>query len=349
MRKIVAFTGARSEYGVILNTLKLLRPKCDLNIIASGAHLSEAHGMTVREIESDGFTPIRTNADLRGDSHQDIAIFMGQLFTELSALLSNIKPDILLLTGDRYETATAALAAAMLKIPIAHIGGGERTEGAIDDSLRHAITKLSYYHFVSCDLYAQRIIQMGEQPDRVFTVGAPGIDNLALPRMSREEIEVELGIELKYPIVLCAYHPETLGNTDIREVKHALPEFGTLVVSGANADMGGLKIKEGLGYLSSDVYYRKSYGQRLWSSLLHECDVIIGNSSCAIIEGMTLGKKIINIGDRQKGRYEDAVKLFTDNKYAFGVPGEVSPKIADKLLTLDIPETPRKPFYEYAA
>ena len=264
--------------------------------------------------------------------------------------LEREKPDFVLLLGDRYETLVAASVCTLMCVPICHIHGGEETVGAVDNGFRHAITKLSYYHFAIHEDYAKRIIQMGESPDRVFVTGAPGVDQYAEVGMTRAAIEAELGIELKSPVALVCVHPETLGADSFSWLED-LKLFDTLIISGANADPGGESINkfwQGWRGRSDRSAFRPSYGQRLWTSLMREADVLIGNSSCFILEGFTLGKEVINIGDRQKGRYEEALKHFADNPYAYGKPGEVSPKIAELLLTLPIPDMPRKEFRDIA-
>lgn len=248
--------------------------------------------------------------------------------------LKRIKPDMVLVLGDRVETLLAATIAAMLTIPIAHIHGGEITEGSTDDAMRHAITKLAYYHFVAHEDYAKRIVQMGESPDRVFVTGAPGVDQYAKPGLNI----------LNPPCALVCYHPETLGNDEynLMRLGNEIGNVGSFIVSTSNEDIGNQAIKDFWKIVGAEP---KIYRQEEWISLMLGADVLIGNSSCFIIEGFTLGKKVINIGNRQKGRYEEALKHFADNQYAYGKPGEVSPKIAELLLTLPIPEKPRKAFY----
>lgn len=269
--------------------------------------------------------------------------------------ITAIKPDIVLLLGDQYKTLLDAALVAKLTIPIAHIHGGDETVGAIDNAFRHAISKLAYWHFPSCQLHAQRIIQMGEASERVFPLGAPGIDALAQPMMTKEECEAELGIKLHSPIVLVCYHPETLGQDEqnIIEIKRVLGNFETIIISGANADIGGISINDSWRNFKSaghQLIYRETYPQRLWLSLMHYAHSLIGNSSGFIIEGLTMqslgnGPYVHIIGDRQKGRYEEALTMFESNGVPFGVPSKVSQAIADKLMMVQIPEKPRKSFY----
>ena len=307
MRKIAFISGSRADESPLSGVMQIVLPRLGNNSL---------------HIRSDGLF-----------GHEK----------DFKEVLEEFKPDMAVLLGDRYETLVAASVAALLCIPIAHIHGGEETEGAVDNQFRHAITKLSYYHFCAHADYAKRIIQMGESPDRVFVTGAPGVDQYAVEPMTQKEIEAELGIRLIPPVALVCYHPETLGDL------HLECNFSgsTYIVSGANCDPGGEEINRIMKSLCNGVnsVFRQSYGH-LWTSLMHHADVLIGNSSCFIIEGMTLGKKVINIGDRQKGRYEDALRHFAADKYAYGKPGEVGPRIANLLMTLPIPEKPRKAWHD---
>jgi UDP-hydrolysing UDP-N-acetyl-D-glucosamine 2-epimerase len=303
MRKIAVVTGSRADYSPLRSVIWALncKPNCSFEVI-------------------------RTQG-LYG--HEE----------RITKALVEYKPDMLLLLGDRYETLVAASAAALLGIPICHIHGGEETEGAVDNGFRHAITKLAYYHFAIHADYADRIIQMGESPARVFVTGAPGVDQYA----DAKPIEAAL----KRPFALVCLHPETLGNDEnnIAEVKRQLSKVCSYVVSSTNADPGNERITEfWKEYNAGDFVQDKES----WIFLMQQADVLIGNSSSFILEGMALGKKVINIGDRQKGRYEEAIRHFAKNPFAYGKPGEVAPKIAELLLTLPIPEKPRKEFYDIA-
>lgn len=292
--------------------------------------------------------------------------------------LQEYKPEIVVVLGDRYETLVSASVAALLAIPVAHLSGGDITEGAVDDAFRHAITKLAYWHFPICELHARRIIRMGESPDRVFALGAPAVDLLARPRMTRGEIEARYCVKLNSPVALVCLHPETLGGkeadgTNVDALCRALDGIGTAIISGCNLDPGNKWLGEWLQKLAAarpDTVLRDTYSALLWTSLMHEADVLIGNSSGFIVEGMTLqqlhceemlynmlayGKasfKELNIkiiGNRQRGRYEDALAMFKpcwQNPYPFGKPGAVSQAIADKLMSVEIPDMPRKGFHE---
>lgn len=258
--------------------------------------------------------------------------------------LKRLSPDILVCLGDRTETLLACAVANSLAIPIAHIHGGEITEGSTDENNRHAISKLSYWHFVSHQRYSERLQKMGEATNRIFVCGAPGVDALVGKPMAKEEVEKELGVKLESPIALVCYHPETLGEDDMSWAER-LRDYTTVIISGSNADIGGDEINTYWQKTRTCYFYKKSYSPHLWLSLMHHADVLIGNSSGFIFEGMTMGKKFINISERQKGRYEDAVEFFAKEKHPFGIPGEVSPKIAKILMEVEIPDKPRKKFY----
>jgi UDP-hydrolysing UDP-N-acetyl-D-glucosamine 2-epimerase len=380
-RRIAVITGTRAEYGLLYLTLRaLLERGIDLQLIVTGAHLSADHGMTVRAIEADGI-PIAARVDmaLHSDKPVDIARSTGLALAGIAAELARLKPDIVLLLGDRYEMLGAAMAAALLQLPIAHIHGGEVTEGALDESLRHAITKLSYWHFATSEAYAKRIIQLGEDPQRVFTVGAPGIDNLLhLPLLSRAALEKELGIALTRPVILFTYHPETLSHVSteaqIAPVLRALESFpgATLLMTGANADAGGRIINCALQELAQrrpQSLFRLSFGSLLYLSAMREADVVVGNSSSGMIEAPALGRATVNIGHRQAGRLRTpgvidcaceepsivaAIRTALAPEFqqkvtastVFGVPGSVSTRMVQLLETLELPSVPYKKFFD---
>lgn len=280
--------------------------------------------------------------------------------------------DIALLLGDRYETLIGAAVAAEIGIPIAHIAGGEETLGATDNCFRHAITKLAYWHLVANDDAGARVVSMGEHPDRVFIVGDPQIDSIALePFLSRAQCEAELGIKFKEQMFLVCYHPETLSTlspvTQIDNLLDALRTMpGTVLLTGCNADRGGEEIKKALReYDRPDTIYRESYHPALFNSLMRECSCFIGNSSAGCIQAPAMGKASVNIGNRQQGRNNQpsvwnapctveaimaGIKASADMHFEpskdFGVPGKVSTAIVENLLNFYIPATPQKDFYE---
>lgn len=381
-RKIAVITGTRAEYGLLYWTMKELqqRDNVTLQLIVTGAHLSQAHGYTVKQIEEDGFAiDARVDMQLYDDTALDITRSMGVCIEGVAKALAELAPDIVVILGDRYEMLAAASAALMLMIPIAHIHGGEVTQGAIDESIRHAITKMSYWHFATAKAYAKRIIQLGEDESRVFVAGAPGIDNIArLPLLSREALEKIIGFPLASPVLLCTFHPETLSPQPVGEqieqftqALHAFPD-STLIVTGANADTGGKyinsKLQEFVHQHPNSVFHA-SLGSLRYLSAMKHADVIVGNSSSGMIEAPTLGKASVNIGDRQKGRIRTAGIIdclcehqaiiaairqalsadFQKNlgvSDVFGAPGRVGTFIADSLATCVIPVKPNKMFHD---
>jgi len=380
MRKIAIITGTRAEYGLLYWTMRELQERgAELQLIVTGAHLSPDHGMTVKQIEADGWiVAAKVDMKLSSDQPLQLARSMGTGLSGIAEALDRLKPDIAVILGDRYEMLAVASAAAILHIPIAHIHGGEETEGAQDNAWRHAITKLSYWHFPPYEKARQRIVQMGENPAHVFTVGAPGIDNIAkLPLLSKSDLEKEFGISLISPVLLLTYHPEELSGIPVEQQIHmvlaALEAFpdATLLITGANADTGGRVINTILQSFAAKrprTFFRMSYGSLLYLSAIKHCDVVVGNSSSAMLEAPTLGKTTVNIGDRQKGRLRlpsiidcacdkeaitQAIRLALSPEFQkntkpsnpFGTPGEVAGNIAQKLLSLKT-DSLRKEFHE---
>ncbi|WP_342540899.1 UDP-N-acetylglucosamine 2-epimerase [Heyndrickxia sp. FSL K6-6286] len=314
-RKICVVTGTRAEYGLLYWLMKEIQkdPELELQIIVTGMHLSPEFGLTYRQIESDGFI-INKKVEmlLSSDTSVSIVKSMGLGIIGLSDAISSLKPDILIILGDRFEALAAAQTALILKIPIAHLHGGEKTYGAYDDSIRHAITKMSYIHFVSTEGHRNRVIRLGEQPNRVFNVGAPGIENIMkLKLLSKAELEESLNMHLNKPVFLITYHPTTL-STDplegINELLTVLNEFecATMIFTKANADNDGRKINELIShFVTENPRKRKifdSLGQLRYLSLLKYADIVIGNSSSGLLEAPYLNTPTVNIGDRQKGR-----------------------------------------------
>ena len=279
-------------------------------------HLSPEFGLTVKEIEADGF-PIAERVEmlLSSDTEVGVSTSIGLGVMGFASTFSRLEPDILVLLGDRFEILAAAIAAVVARIPIAHIHGGESSEGAIDESFRHAITKMSHIHFPAVDLYARRIRQMGEDPEKIFTCGAPGLDNiydLKLP--GREELSGELGISLRHPIALITYHPVTLeentASPHIANLLGALLGRGlTLLFTYANADAGGRVINQMIDNFvkhEPNAHVFPNLGQRRYLGLLNIADVMVGNSSSGIIEAPSFKLPVVNIGDRQRGRVRAA-------------------------------------------
>lgn len=314
-RKICIVTGTRAEYGLLYWLLKRIQsdPELELQIISTGMHLSPEFGLTYKQIEEDGFV-INEKVEMLLSSDTDIGVAksLGLGTIGFSDALGHLKPDILVVLGDRFEILAAAQVAMVLKIPIAHIHGGEKTFGAYDDSIRHAITKMSYLHFVSTEEHRARVIRLGEHPSRVFNVGAPGIENIKkIKLLSKKELEDVLDISLKEPIFLITYHPTTLSQDPTEgteELLNALEYFkeATMIFTKANADENGRKINSCINKFVSQNYTRRkmfnSLGQLRYLSLLKYANVTVGNSSSGLLEAPYLGTPSVNIGNRQKGR-----------------------------------------------
>jgi UDP-hydrolysing UDP-N-acetyl-D-glucosamine 2-epimerase len=315
-RKICVVSGTRSEYGLLYWLMKEIQedPGLELQLIATGMHLSNEFGLTYKKIEEDGFRiDEKVEMLLSSDTNVGIAKSTGLGVIGFADAFNRLTPDIVVLLGDRFEALAAAQVAMMLTIPIAHISGGELTQGAIDDSIRHAITKMAQYHFVSAEPYRKRVIQMGEHPDNVFNVGDPGIDNIMrLNLLSKKALQKRLSFELGDVYFLVTYHPVTLGNTNpektVMNLISALENFpkAKIIITKSNADAGGRIINEYIDNYAlkqpERIYVAVSLGQLLYLSAMKHCDVVIGNSSSGIIEAPMLIKPTVNIGDRQKGR-----------------------------------------------
>ena len=316
-RKVCIVTGTRAEYGLFYPIMKKIQTSDQLvlQLIASAMHLSEEFGNTYKQIEKDGFIiDEKIENLLASDTKSAIAKSTGLATILLSDAFKRLQPDIVLLLGDRYETLAAATTALLMNIPIAHIHGGEITEGAVDEQIRHSITKMSYLHFTSTETYRQRIIQMGEEPSRVFTSGAPGIDNIInLKLLSKTELEDDLDWKFGEKSALFTYHPVTLDNSNIIEEMDTM--FTALEKSNlnilftyANADDNGRMINQKIETFcqSNSTKYKvvKSLGQLRYLSAMKYVDLLIGNTSSGIIEAASFKKPVVNIGERQKGRLQ---------------------------------------------
>ncbi len=315
MRRICVVTGTRADYGLLEPLMRLIAqdPALRLNVVASCMHLSPAFGQTVRLIEEDGYVvDERVEMLLSSDTELGAAKSTGLGVISMADALTRLAPDVVVILGDRFEALSAAVAAFMLRIPIAHIHGGELTEGALDDGLRHAITKLSLLHFTSTEVYRSRVIQLGEQPDRVFDVGALGVDNvLSAPMLSERELSGALGVQMHHPLFVVTFHPVTLeagrATGQVQELLDALDsvEPGTVIITRPNADPGNVPIDALI-----DAYVAKhpnasafqAVGHVRYLSTVGAADVVIGNSSSGIIEAPALGTPTVNVGTRQDGR-----------------------------------------------
>jgi UDP-hydrolysing UDP-N-acetyl-D-glucosamine 2-epimerase len=313
-RKIAVVTGTRAEYGILYWVLREIqrRPSLGLQLLVTGMHLSPEFGLTYRQIEKDGF-PITEKVEIlmSSDSEAAISTSIGLGIMGFANAFERVRPDILVLLGDRFESLAAATAALVARIPIGHIAGGHRTEGAMDEAIRHSITKMSHLHFTSIPTYRDRMVQMGEQPDRVFLTGTPSLDGIRLLQLhDRSELEETLGLDLSDPIFLVVYHPVTLENMtagwQMDELLTALAQFGRrCVFIMPNADTGGRiilhKIRE---FVESNATSKAfvNLERDLYLNLMRFADVMVGNSSSGIVEAPSFELPVVNIGDRQRGR-----------------------------------------------
>lgn len=314
MHKIAVVTTTRAEYGVLRRLLRLLEQdsRIELFLYVTGTHLEQAYGYTISEIEEDQikiFKKIKICA--KGETQQDIAKTMAQAQTRFTNEFLKNMPDLLVVVGDRYELLSICTSAVMLRIPIAHISGGEVTSGAVDDVIRNCITKMSYLHFPACEEYARRVIQMGENPERVFNFGDIGVDTvLHMDFLSKEKLQNELCINLMRPYAMVTFHPVTMEKDSVNQLKSllsAIEEENELiyVFTKANADIGGAFINQVLQEfceIHENCYLFDSLGSRKYLSMLAGCKVVIGNSSSGIYEAPAFRIPTINIGNRQNGR-----------------------------------------------
>lgn len=315
MRKICVVTGARAEYGLLYWLMKEIQSDAsmELQVIVTGMHLSPEFGLTYKEIEKEFSINKKVEMLLSSDTSIGISKSMGLAQISFAEAYAELCPDITVVLGDRFEIFSAAAAAMIARIPIAHIHGGETTEGAFDEAIRHSITKMSHLHFVAAEAYRQRVIQLGEDPNRVFNFGAPGLDNiLNLDLLSREDLEKAIDFKLGKKNLLVTFHPVTLEQSTAKEqfqhLLSALEELSEthIVFTKANADTDGRIINAMI-----DIYVAAnsdkatafaSLGQLRYLSALQYVDAVVGNSSSGLIEVPSFKIGTINIGDRQKGR-----------------------------------------------
>lgn len=315
-KKICVVTGTRAEYGLLSGLMRELDQADDfiLQVIACAAHLSERHGMTVNQILADGFK-VDARVEMLSDSDSKLAVAqaVARGVKGLAEAYAELNPDLIVVLGDRYEMLAAAQAALLMNIPIAHIHGGEVTQGAVDEAIRHAISKMANLHFAAAEPYRQRLIQMGEQPDRVFNVGSPGLDLIAkTQKLNKTQLAESLHLTLKNPLFLITYHPVTWGDqagiTAVAALFSALEAFpkACLIWTAPNADAEGealhQQIENWIKNTNLDVHLFTSLGSQRYLSLLALADAVIGNSSSGIIEAPALGTPTVNIGTRQDGR-----------------------------------------------
>lgn len=382
-RTIAVVTGSRADYGLLFWLLRGIADDADLTLrlIVTGAHLEPRFGHTVDVIEADGFTVhVRVPMHLEDDTPAGVARSMAAALPGLTDAFTDLAPDVAVVLGDRYEMLCAAAAAMLTRTPIAHIHGGETTEGAMDEGMRHAITKLSHLHFAAAEHYAMRIRQMGEARGRVFTVGTPGLDHLTrTPLLDRAALSAALGFSLERPLLLVTYHPATLAEGDPAAPVQALLAAldarpgARVVFTGVNADPGHDRIAAAVhAYVAARperTLLVESLGSQRYLSLLRAADAVVGNSSSGIIEAPALYTPTVDIGPRQRGRLKarsviscgetteeigTALARALDPAFRIGLAGMVPPygaggasqKILDVLKTVPLEGILLKRFFD---
>jgi UDP-hydrolysing UDP-N-acetyl-D-glucosamine 2-epimerase len=368
-RKIAVMTGTRADYGLLRPLIAELdvasqgdNPAVELQLIVTGTHLAEAYGRTIEEIVRDGYAPAaevdiwgaEPTKDLLGEEGSaslTAAVETGEAVAKFSLILNHLKPDVVVVLGDRLEAFAMAAAATILLIPVAHIHGGELTLGAMDDSLRHAITKLSYLHFTTTDEHRARVLQLGEEGSRVFNFGAPVLDAIeGLQLLSREELEHKFGIRFGAKNILMTFHPAAF---DVASAKFMIDELLAameavadsnhvqLIITGTNNDIGSDEVRAAIAAFAEahpdHVSYVESFGQLGYLSAMREVDVVTGNSSSTVLEAPIFGKPSVLIGNRQEGRPMGAgvikvdglaTGIFNRNEILAGLQKALSPEFA---------------------
>lgn len=382
MKKVCVITGSRAEYGLLRNLMKLFDESdaFELHIVVTGMHLSAEFGLTINEIQSDEFIVSRqVECLLSSDSAVGVTKSMGLAMMGISEVLSDIKPDMVVLLGDRFEIFASAAACLIATIPIAHLHGGEITEGAYDDAMRHSITKMSRYHFVAAEEYRNRVIQLGEEPSRVFTVGGLGIDGIkSFDLISRSALEADLDFCFQERNLLVTFHPATLDKTSpaeqLEELLAALRQMSDLglLFTMPNADSHGRELISMINQFVTDQQYAKAFkslGQIRYLSCLACVDGVIGNSSSGLIEAPAFKIGTINIGNRQNGRLKassvidcdvtesniiKAIHKLYSNEFQQNLPKTVNPygdggaseKIFEILKTINTEDSAIKHFHD---
>lgn len=317
MKKVCVITGTRAEYGLLYWTLKALQEDASthLQLCVTGMHLSPEFGLTYKQIEADGFTiDYKVETLLSSDTGSAIAKSIGIGTIGFADAYQQLRPDLLLVVGDRFEILAAVTAAMAMRIPVAHCHGGELTQGAIDDAIRHSITKMAHLHFASTAAYKNRILQLGEPQDRVHVVGALGLENLNQQLMDKSGFEKRIGRSLMEENFIITFHPETLSNLPVEDqldaVFSALDKFpkALLIFTQPNADHEGRFINDKINaYVEQNkerAVFHSTLGSRAYLTALSLMDLVIGNSSSGIIEAPSFKTPTINIGNRQKGRIQ---------------------------------------------
>lgn len=382
MKKVCVVTGSRAEYGLLRWVMEGIKNSnvLDLNLIVTGMHLAPDYGLTFNDIKKDGFCIDKTiETLLTSDTPVGITKSIGLGLIGFAEALFELKPDLLLVLGDRYEILSAVNAALLARIPVAHLHGGESTEGAIDEAIRHSITKMSHIHFVASDIYEKRVIQLGEHPNTVFNVGGLGIDNLLrLNLLDKNDFEKSIDFKLKDRNLLITFHPVTLeNNTSERqmiELFGALSAFENtgLIFTMPNADTNGKKIAEmikGFSKKNKNSIFFNSLGQLRYLSCIKHVDAVVGNSSSGIAEVPSFKKPTINVGDRQKGRLKaksvinclpnkdsilNAIKKAFSEEFKLELQGSINPygkggasdKVVKILENYEFKNVLKKTFYD---
>lgn len=355
MRKICVVTGTRAEYGLLSRLIRLIDESdlTQLQLVVTNMHLSPTYGETYRDILEDGFKIDKKIPIIEEGKNDAVATLksMAKAISGFADTYNELKPDLVLLLGDRYEILAAAESALIEKIPVAHIHGGEVTEGAYDDAIRHSITKMSHLHFTSTEEYRQRVIQLGEQPERVFYVGSLGVENVKkLPLFSKEEIESNIQFEIDKKTILVTYHPVTLGPDSMKRdidafigALNSRPEL-RVIFTMPNSDNGSEVIVEAINRFveknSGRAVAFKSLGMKRYLSAMKCCGAVVGNSSSGLIEVPSFGIATLNIGDRQSGRIqaESVVNCGKDKKEILcGLDKVLSRDFAEKCKTVRNP------------
>jgi UDP-N-acetylglucosamine 2-epimerase (non-hydrolysing)/GDP/UDP-N,N'-diacetylbacillosamine 2-epimerase (hydrolysing) len=326
-KKIAIVTATRAEYGLLSGLIAAVdrNPKLELQLFVTGAHLSQEQGMTVQQIEADGW-PIAEKIPILPESEAPVlsqAEAVSKAVSGFSHAFQTWQPDCVVVLGDRYELLGICSAALLNHVPIAHLHGGEVTEGAMDEAIRHAVTKLAHWHFVAAEPYRRRVIQMGEQPGSVFNVGAPGLDVIQKNAfLSKGALSNSLEMPLDAPIFLVTYHPvswdETSGVTVLENLFKAIERFpnASVVWTAANTDASGATLNQAvqrwIKETTLNAKFFTSLGSQRYLSLMREADVVLGNSSSGIIEAPAIGTPTVNIGERQAGRLRALSIIDTD-------------------------------------
>lgn len=382
MKKICVVTGTRAEYGLLYWLMKEIESDKDLELqlIVTGMHLSPEFGLTYKEIEKEFKINKKIEMLLSSDTSIGISKSMGLAQISFAEAYEELKPDMVIVLGDRYEIFSATTAAMIAKIPISHLHGGETTEGAFDESIRHSITKMSHLHFTATEEYKNRVIQLGEHPNRVFNVGGMGIENIKrLKLLSKEEFEKSIDFRLNKKNILVTFHPVTLENStakeQFQELLDAIDELEdtNIIFTKANSDTNGRVINQMIDEYVAKNSHKSigfiSLGQLRYLSALQFVDAVVGNSSSGLLEAPSFNIATINIGDRQKGRIRansviDCKPICNDIKSAFSKiytkefrliinnsdnpynNGETSKEITRVLKKIDLNDLIKKQFYD---